>query len=625
MAHDRGLLQMVNDVRAIVVGVSRYLVEGWTQEGPARNAGLIATTLLSIGIPTDRLHLFATIEDMLPEHADALVAAGVIAGETDFVTIDDFWRSSLPNFSATGDKLVVFWSGHGVTDDQDHRIFVCSDYEKGRSNRVFDAIAFVRHLTTAPWNQFADQLIIADACGTYAPFGVDPAIGRPEGRRSGTRQLAIWAVPDGAHATEEGGVGMFTGMIADVFDSTGLSPWPDQQRFVTEVGTRTARWSGAPTWIRTDGTHAKFASYAGRTSVVPDLLSVLGSIRLAHVAPSAYERTARLLRLTPDRLDTVPKMIEVLAELADGWNSDVPLGLAVFLLRIANDEVIRSSGEDGIIRRWLEQNVLASIMDEASAALDAERQTCLLLIDVEIGPAGELNKLTAHLRYPDLSPVPGFGERVETAGDWAGVSAAVNRMLTEAAKFGQSETEVHLLLEPPAFELPFQQIEMPDGTALGEEHVCVVHCRRRARTTGGAMLEQWKVWARAVPSPIDLDQLHALPVPGGLISSTGGIYYSVDHIGQTPKRWLHVGRLLKMGAPYFCWPVTGQVDALALAPAPALGDALREMIGNAQPTAGVPSLLRNERLRGCPIAREIAILWDDVAFRPFAFQQMETI
>jgi hypothetical protein len=147
----------------------------------------------------------------------------------------------------------------------------------------------------------------------------------------------------------------------------------------------------------------------------------------------------------------------------------------------------------------------------------------------------------------------------------------------------------------------------------------VVHCRRRARMIGGELLEDWSEWARAVADPIDLGQLRALPAPGNPLPARDGIYYSRERIAAAPQYWQQINRLLRLGAPYFCWPVTDSDED------PSFPDDLRILIGEAQCSADLPSRVRRERLRGCINARKIAVLWDNANFRPFAFQQLGTI
>lgn len=612
----------MNRVRAMIVGISRYAVPGWAQAGPARNAGRIAATLIGLGLPVERLHLFSTLEDCDANDRAALAAAGVTAGATDSTTIDNFCRGTLAELAQAGDQLIIFWSGHGMTDHEDRRIFFCSDFTERLNNRVFDATGFAAQLTAPPLDLFADQLLFADACGNYLDVATAPARPTLPVRNATTRQLTIWASPDGEYASAPDGMGVFTLEVAGLLNEIGLSPWPDEQRVVDAMRERTMYWPYPPTRIDRRGMLGLYQGYAGespaRELLVQNLCALLLSMPIAQIARDAHSLTARALGLKPGARSTIPEFVGQLAELQESWNTNVTFGLTQFLLRITHHPDI-DAADAARVRDWVETNATASVRGDVARLLAEERQRRLLLMDVVTNTNGALERATAHLRYPDLAPVAGFGERAAVARDWAALEAFIRGLLDELTGDGESELDVHVLLEPPAFPLPFHQIELRSGRQLGQEHVCVIHCRKRAQLRSGRSLDVWQAWARAMSDEIDLDAVRAVPAHGTAVSELAGIYYVEAPMSASPSTWRQISTLLLLGAPYLCWPFEDPAGV------PEFPKSLRDLIGERRQAIAVPELLQTERLRGCTKARAIAILWDGPEFRPFAFQQLKGV
>jgi len=617
----------MNRVHAIVVGVSRYAVAGWSLSGPARNAGMIASMLLRMGLAPSRLHLFTTQEDMADEDIALIAARDVSCRPTTAEAIDTFWRTELATDAADGDALLFFWSGHGMTDLAEQRIFFCSDYRIDLPSRVFNASGFSRHLKAVPYSRFRDQLLLADACGSYASAPVVPATDAPQ-RMQGARQLAIWASPDGAYAREEDGTGIFTGAATEVLSELGLNPWPDQQRFVDAIEVRTADWDFAPTVLRWTGTSGSDQRRLGtddeRAALTRSLLALLGTHPIAEaVTRRAFTHTIRHLGVIARPSGSLPDAIAVLADLDDSWNQGAPFALTQFLMRIAADLDLAVAAR-GPLAQWTMQHSIVYVRNHVQEVLDAERQTMLLLVEVDTDSvSGALSGLTANLRYPDLSPVPGFGTRRRSAHDKATLDAGLCGFIeTDIAEFAPQELEVHLILDPPAFAWPFHQAALVGGNALGEDHVCIAHYRRRAKARTGALVDQWRNWANALPDPIDFNTLLALPAAPNALPATQGIFYvdaALDAAATDPAAWKQLDRLLRLGAPYLCWPIVDPSGA------PVFPDALRALIGPVESFEHIPARIHFERLRGCPDARRISVLWDPPAFRPYDYQNLQGV
>lgn len=615
----------MQQVRAIIVGVSRYAMQGWASPGAGRNAARIAARLLQLGLPADRLHLFTTLDDAADEHRALLKAKGVVGRPTDFAEIDTFWRTELKQSAVPGDALFVFWSGHGMADQSSQRIFFCSDYESDLPGRVFNATLFTRHLRAAPLSHFHDQLIFADACGSYAKAKVAPASDAPISLQA-TRQLAIWASPEGAYAREQDGTGMFSLVVDRLLADASLDPWPAQNRLIEAMRALTAEWTHSPThvrWYGNDGSdHDNLGTEDDRSKTTRALLDMLGNHAIPErVSTRAFANTARNLGLTGTRNATLPEAIAELADLDDEWNQGIPLGLVQFLQRILQDEELPDSVVPDL-HRWIVTNSIAILRTRVDELLLAERQTMLLLIEIETDAvSGVLTGLSAHLRHPDLSPVPGFGTRRFPAHDQPSLEEAIRSLIeTDAAEFSPGTIEVHLLLDPPAFGLSYQTMRLSVGDPIGDHHICIGHYRRRAKAQTGPLVNDWLDWVDALPEPVDTD-LHELPPAPAVVPAARGIFYVERPLVTSPDPafWRQLSRLLMLGAPYLCWPVVDSGDNTSFPVR------LRTLMGDDKRFDEIPEHVRQRRLSGCPNAGAISILWDRPDFRPYDFQDLKGV
>lgn len=613
----------MNRVRAFVVGVSRYQVDGWSLPGPARNAAIIGRRLLDLGLSPDRLHLFAEANDMDAADVKRFEDAGVALQATSYRDIDDFWRVSLRNLAAQGDVLLVYWSGHGVIDEGDARIFYCSDYLPAVPQRVFDALHFARHMKASPFSAFQDQIILADVCGTYVQATTPPRDGVGT-RRAGVRQLAVWATPDGAYAREENGVGRFTLVMDSLLAGLRGDTWPNPDQWLARIRSSTEDWPNAPTSLSWHSPSGAATTLLGeideRAALTRSLLELLGQYSLPEaVTRRAWANTVRNLGLSAPVNLALPEAIAELADLSDSWNSGAPFSLTQFLIRVRDDPDLHAEPVRAPLADWIAKNSITYVRELVQHALDEERQTMLLLVDVDTDQSGKLSGITTYLRYPDLLPVPGFETQKLPVADPAALSATLREVLEQKVmQLSASAIEVHLLLDPPAFGLPLQLLDMASGLSLGEDHICIVHYRRRAKTHAGPIVEDWRTWLGAFADPIDTNNIHSLPPPPLAVPAAQGIYYlndPVDNAMADPAAWRQLERLLRRGAPYLCWPI---VDGGI---APVLPAALNDLFGDRYD--GVPRRVFDERLRGCPNARAISVLWDGPTFRPFDYQDLK--
>jgi hypothetical protein len=220
---------------AFIVGIERYSQPGWDITGPALNALKFAGQLLALGVIARNIHLFVdSLQSDDTGHTE-LARSGVnIESTTSWADIDTFWRSKLLSVAESDSRLIVFWSGHGVVEPDGTWQFICSDYTMdGLANRVFSATNFLRHLRSAVFSKFSEQIFFADTCSAYSriPVYADKSVPATIYRK--TRQFVVHARPEGEYARGEDDGGIFTEALLQTLNS--FHDWPEPEVLVKSL------------------------------------------------------------------------------------------------------------------------------------------------------------------------------------------------------------------------------------------------------------------------------------------------------------------------------------------------------------------------------------------------------
>jgi hypothetical protein len=613
---------MMQDVRAVVVGVSRYQIKEWNTEGPARNAYAIVEWLARNKVPTDRIHLFMDSQDLSEGEKKWLGSEGISIRKTSFEEINRFWRQELSDSAAPGEKLFVFWSGHGVTDSSDRRLFFCSDFATNLTSSVFNASEFIANLRGGALSNFAKQLVLADVCGTYAEFRTSPTDDKPHDSHP-VRQLTVFASPDGEYTRDADGFGAFTGALLEVLRSFECR-WPEQEEFLKQLDLVVRGWEQKPFRISWRGAAQIDERRTGphqreRNEYAISILSLLSSY------PIAGEALRRPYALTVSNLGnsslasvhSLTGMIDELANLQDDSLGGASFGLVQFLARLASNPTL-SQERALAIEQWIDTNSVEQVRAEVQMVLETERQSQLLLLRIDNDSLGNISGFQAFLRYPDLSPVRGFKAEFYKVSDWSELSKAIRRLVEEGlSEETKKDLKIHFLVDPPLFDLPFHRVELASGEQLGEQHVCVVHYRARALKSRTALIVRWKEWLQQLADAgIVRAPLLEISMKDGALPGGKGICYASFAVGPQAKGKAEkekLGRILLLGAPYLCWSLAAENLLSSQLP-----QTLNSLFCQAIRFAQVPEILLNERIRNCPIASQLTVLWDDPLFDPFS-------
>lgn len=603
----------MNRVRAFVVGVSRYFTESWRLDGASRNATSVAGWLSRNGVPDDRIHLFCDREALDVETLEWLDRTSMVVGGTDYDTLNRFWRVTLPALAQPGDRLFVFWSGHGITDSNENRLFFCGDYTTQLATSVFDASAFATALRGPAYRSYGERFVFADVCGNYGDAVVAPAQGRLT-RLARVEQTVVFASVDGDFTEVDQRTGAFTEALLQTLNRFACT-WPTQDLFLArfrETLKATRVYPFLVSWKSNteESTNRRFGrAPLGYAQMV---YTVLQRHDISAIQRIHFERTRTTLGLGGGHGGgTLRQMVELLADMQDAGNGGAPYGLVEFLERLSADPSLAEDAKRDVAT-WLEEHGVEH-RKEVLELLALERRHRSLLIEVShVG--GQLSEVRTYVRYSNLMPDPAASGTIDEVVSWDELVVAVRRRV-EAPQMEPAfgDLEIHFLVDLPQFELPFHRIPLSDGKPLGERYVCVVHYQTRARMADGkSEVQRWKRWAETVrvtdvgalalncvdaSEPLPEDGLcHVgFPLAPGLID------------GAQRER---LKSLLRLGAPLICWH-HGNTAA-----ASGLPRTLREMIARSD-AAGLPQRFHERRIAECEIASQVTLLWDEPQFRPF--------
>jgi hypothetical protein len=613
----------VKDVYAFIVGIDRYAegAGGWDIEGPAANACAIAARLLDAGVPAANIHLFLSCTAAPPPGLAALAARGVSPeGEAKWQELDDFWRDSLP--LGDGSKLFVFWSGHGFSDDQRRRIFLCSDYTQTKRTRVFNADNFVLQMQGETGKRFTSQRIFADVCGTYSgntPLSVNNEPIGPLRSAEATDQLLYYASPDGEYAVGAKGVGAFTSALLE-----GLGPlpaWPDQAGLIAAM-TEAFKAADVPAMLVTHGgTHAKRITYPvgqqaapGARGAAAEAVACLNGLQLtSHAIRRHFIATAgRAGRKELLASQGNYGMVQALAGLADGQAGQVSYYLCELMLRISRE---RSSDA---LTEWIETHVEGQRKSDVERQLGRERPVRRLVVEIPFDPDKIVSTYTISLRDQNLRVPPKAYQAAKAVGGWDKFAAAIAAEIEAiAAAEPGFQLELDFMVDLALFAYPFHQIPIGQDETLGTRFKCVLHFLRRRDWQ-----ERWDEYCEAVHNiPFDrLDSLciamdRALPAERGLCFA--GFALAKDRACQEEQKKLKAA--MRDGTPYLLWVHGDLAD-----PEAELKAELAKLIAGAGAIERLPDQLARRRGREEDLAPFVSLLWDDPQFDPFQLAQGPT-
>src|SRR5215510_15000225 len=118
----------MNNTYALIVGIDKYDQPDWTIPGPCANAFAVTNWLLSVLVPPQNIFLFVDPVEGLNDTVGEFETKDVnVTRSAAWEPLDTFCYKTLPAGRPANSRLFVYWSGHGFTENDGARIFICRD------------------------------------------------------------------------------------------------------------------------------------------------------------------------------------------------------------------------------------------------------------------------------------------------------------------------------------------------------------------------------------------------------------------------------------------------------------------------------------------------------------------
>jgi hypothetical protein len=625
---------------AFIVGIEKYDQPKWDTAGPCRNALNVADWLLEIvepgggRVPPENVFLF--LDPMSREYdsrIEALKGQGVhITASGALYGIDTFWREKLWQERPAGSRLLVFWSGHGFTENSGTRIFPCRDYTiDNLRNRVFNATIFLRYLSSSKYNAFGEQIFLADACSNYTGLRFTPDREEPPDQENPARQVGFFATAEGEYARDEDGQGVFTKTVLEVLRAA--PGWPMYDEFPGRVLKALDAAGQTPFQIFALKEKQPIADRVVGTvpkerggEVFQSLMKTLSPIRVSQtVYRPHYVRTVNGLGMPEmNKAQGLVGMIEELTRLGGNAASQISSGLLEFLVRLSRVPELKEP-----VGKWISARPedLGNMRADIDEELDQENGVKILLVEVSNDERGDVSEFEASLREQDLIEFPGAGLIYRQVDGWQSFCAEFAKAIAELRSDPlTADFEVHFIVDPPLFDRPFHLIPTKCGGNLGEECIVVLRHRDRARRATSVVRKAWQAYADALrqqqPSAMQLIPIPAAAGPGGILPDGEGLCYTRFVLldpgvgGGTANTAAKdtVKKVLRLGVPYLYWlnrPPT-QPDCWVQ-----LEGDVKSWLNGLLRLDDFPRVFWRQRVKGNEFATLATLLWDDPQFNPF--------
>ena len=234
----------MTNLYALIVGIEKYDQPDWNRSGPVAGAIEMAYWCQRIGMHPRNIRMFLSLNDQdadwAKEQRSALgrfTKSGVkIVEDTSRETIDTFWRSELPKLPDGDSRLLVYWCGHGVTRPDRDRILLHTDYNTNNlRSRVTSFNDFRATLATQSYQNFREQLIVADVCGDFQGQ-VSPNPQLPANPVDSIAQHCYFASLDGVSTQIQNDIGEFTESTLEILNQ--YQEWPDLDTLQNQMDQR---------------------------------------------------------------------------------------------------------------------------------------------------------------------------------------------------------------------------------------------------------------------------------------------------------------------------------------------------------------------------------------------------
>lgn len=225
---------------ALVIGIESYDAgPAWDLNGPANDAFGFARWLVGQGVPAENVRVLVA-PLARPDKADFQTWNNAPVVRPTRQNIADALTRALPK--VTGERLYVFWSGHGYySEEGERRLFYADAHPNYLANLDFNALLL--SLASDYYTGFPTQIFFVDACASTVTPTQDqlmPGDALPKRpHTSGREQFALFAASRGEVAlnVSREQAGLFSSVLLEALGHQTDWP-PDMGRLADEIDAR---------------------------------------------------------------------------------------------------------------------------------------------------------------------------------------------------------------------------------------------------------------------------------------------------------------------------------------------------------------------------------------------------
>jgi hypothetical protein len=342
---------------AVVVGIEEYAAgHKWRLDGPALDACRFASWLVDRGVPAANITLLLSPSPDNARTVKTLSAEFEVEPATESAIRDVLFTRLAASDS---DLLVLFWGGHGVTDDADDPLLLYAD-AKVRDKRNLNLRELLLSMRTRTFDGHPQQLVLVDACLNFTTSlrwseGIPKDERYTRGDQDTQRdQQVLLAASLGEAALNDDAeqTGLFSEVVREALAKTPIERWPpdpDELRSTVTERFRVLRNDGrtqqVPSYIWFKSRHFDDKQRlelpgALRESLLLDRSEhrTLKNILMSAAAPASLRAIYREAAQTVPSLPRRPEYPDDLMSSVDTLRAAVnPKPLFEFLVRLAVD------------------------------------------------------------------------------------------------------------------------------------------------------------------------------------------------------------------------------------------------------------------------------------------------
>jgi hypothetical protein len=387
---------------AVIVGIDGYDVgTSWDLKFAVEDALAFAQWLHDRLVPRDNVRLFLSPCQGRKEQLDGADKLGVLASPCTQALMDCF-EKDLPANGMRSELLLLYWAGHGVTDDLARHLLLADTIVDAKRTIHFESLR--RLLQSTRYRNHLTQVVIVDTCAnSYADYRPQTALSsasfaHTQYAAQGLIQFVAFAASNGQKAADGAGetkAAFGRRFLREMGDSKRVE-WPDFPAIFAKVEAEIKSEPGMHqtpvSYIFNNGKDGDMAigSMARLGPSLPmEALALIGGLDLNDAELRRCYYLSATDRGAAPPVDNLERMLRALHDMTLPASGLAPL--VAFVARIAFRQHIPE------LRDWVARHVPAKVdltrLENQVAQEEADGQAAVWFLTVQLGPASAADEL----------------------------------------------------------------------------------------------------------------------------------------------------------------------------------------------------------------------------------------